>query len=220
MPELAFLLAAMAGAAQPPAPPPAPEPNYYICRVQPPTPGGVLAYEMDVPVDGSPVFHRARWGVSRPSGFYLQVQWDGQVPPVAGRLEDRAWFTVNFNLAQRPRGEARIEIRRLTGERYPSEFAYAGPFARVQHLIGTQTYYASTQGRWGELRAWLEGREGIVFALVHKNGNVIAEERLTAAEVAAGAAAIAAARAEAEAMARDLRRRCAVPEQIVITSAR
>lgn len=204
--------------AQAPGPAADPDPQYYICTVQPHGPWGGVTYHLNVPVDGSAPHHWITWGTIRhPGGFYLQVQWHGPTPPAGGRMDERAWFSASFTLDRRVRGEARIEIRRAPGERHGVGFAYAGAFGPIPRIGGTSTYSVTTQGRWGELLAWLAGRESVTFALVRRDGTMVAEQRLDADMLAAATAAIAQARVEVEAMARNYRERCAVPEEIVVT---
>lgn len=226
VPVFATLLLA-ASAAQPASPrsvaghrlqPGEPEPAYYVCTVQKQGPGsGGITYWLSVPVDGGPLYHRVTWVVLRqPGGLSLQAEWSGREALPEGRLPDRAWFNANFHLDHRVRGEARLEIRRRDDRQYPEEFALSGPWRRPSE-IGAGSHFG-TQGRWGELLAWLAGRDHLTFVLIDRRNNVLAQQRLDAAVVDAGAAAIEAARAEAERMARDYRRDCELPEPVVVTS--
>jgi hypothetical protein len=209
-----FLLAAQAS----PAPPAAPDPEYYLCIVNKSGPGsGGITYWLSVPVDGGPYHHRVTWIVLRqPGGLHLQADWSDRTPLPGGRMADWAWYSANFYLDRRVRGEARIEIRRRDDRHYPSEFTFAGLFQRSAPMPGGSSF--GSQGRWADLRAWLAGAGHVTFALVDRSGAVLAQQRLDAALVDAGAAAIETARAEAEAMGRDYRNRCEIPEPIVVTS--
>ena len=131
-------------------------------------------------------------------------------------MADWAWYNAGFYLHPPRRAEARIEIRRRDDRQYREEFTFAGLFQRGTHM--REMSYYSSQGRWGDLMAWLAGRDHVTFVLADPRGNILAQQRVDAALLAAGAAAIEAARAEAEAMARDYRTRCEVPEPIVVTS--
>jgi hypothetical protein len=213
--------AAMAGvtaAAQAVSPnAPDPDPTYFMCHVARTGTFGHIWYVLNVPVDGSAPFHRVNWQIpDRAEGLRLSVQSDGP-PPVDGRLNDRAWFHVTFQTSRPVTRDARIEIRRMPGERYVPEFAYAGPYQRLHLGLSRGLHAIETQGRWEELNAWMNGRDFLTFALVRRNGTVVAEDRLDAATISDAAGAIAAARLEVEAMAEDYRRRCEVPEPIVVT---
>ncbi len=194
------------------------EPNYYICIVERTGDFGSITYWLEVPVDGSAPFHRINWAIPRrEQGLRLWVQQDLGAP-VDGQLDDRSWVHIYFDTPKRIRDEVRIEIRRQPGERYPSEFSYAGPYKRPFLWHDRPFYYVETQARWGELRAWMAGRERLTFALVKRDGTVMDQDRLDAATLAGVAEALAAVTPELEAMAADFRTRCQVPEPIVITS--
>jgi hypothetical protein len=212
-------LAAVATMARPapPAPAPEPEPTYYICQVTRTSAFGSVFYTMNVPVDGSAPFHRVQWQIpERAEGLSFSVQWDGAAP-VDGRLDGRAWFIVHFVTSRPVTRDARIEIRRMAGERYAAEFAYAGPYQRLQPWGNRGLHALETQGRWEELNIWLSGRDFLTFALVRRDGSVVAEDRLAAAMVAGTAGEIAAARRDTEARAADYRHQCDVPQPIVVT---
>lgn len=213
--------AAMLLAAQAATPPPAaaPDPEYYVCTVEKQGPeSGGITYWLSVPVDGSPAHHRVIWVVLRqPGGLSLQVEWNSPAPLPGGRMDDRSWYIAGFYLDHRVRGEARIEVRRRADTHYPSEFAFAAPYQRGSQGGRTVSHFFTSQGRWGDLRAWLAGHGHVTFALVNREGAVLARQRLDTALLDAGAAAIEQARAEAETMARDYRNRCQVPEPIVVT---
>jgi hypothetical protein len=104
----------------------------------------------------------------------------------------------------------------MEGQRYPGEFAYAGPFLRPYHFTDSKLYYVEAQGRWGELNAWMKDRDSLTFALVKRDGAVLAEDRLDAATLADAATAIARIRPEMEAMVVDYRQKCRVPEPIFL----
>jgi hypothetical protein len=140
----------------------------------------------------------------------------GAMPP-DGRFADRAWVSIYLRAAIPARGEARIEIRRQSGERYAGEFAYAGPYRPLYREGQGNIAYVDTQARWGELNVWMSGREAITFALVARDGRVLAEDRLEARTLAGAAEALVAAKPEMDAMVADYRNRCTVPEDIVVT---
>lgn len=213
-----LVLAALAQAA--PSTEPDSGPTFYVCQVDRSGEFGKIFYTMEVPVDGSEPFHRIQWHIPthREEGLQLHVQWNG-APPANGSLDDRSWVFVSFRTTRFIRDKVRIEIRRMPGERYPPEFAYAGPFQKAYRWPNSKLYHVDTQGRWGELNAWMAGRESLTFALVKRDGTVIAEDRLEAQTLTAAARAIAAAGPEVGAMAADYRRRCEVPSPIVISSA-
>jgi hypothetical protein len=209
-------IAAMARAA-PPAPAPEPDPTFYICQVTRRSAFGSIFYTMNVPVDGSAPFHRVQWQIpERPEGLNLWVQWDGAAPE-GGRLDGRAWFNAHFVTSRPVTHDARIEIRRMAGERYAAEFAYAGPYQRLQPWGNHGLHALETQGRWEELNIWMSGRGFLTFALVRRDGSLVAEDRLEAAMVAGAAGEIAAARRDTEAKAADYRHQCEVPQPIVVT---
>jgi hypothetical protein len=187
---------------------PAPEPSLYICQITHAGAFGQIWYQLTVSAGGGTPSRHVQWQLEpRAEGLKLTVGWDG--PPTAdGGLDDHAWATVYFQTAQRVGGEARIEIRRTPGQRYPGEFAYAGPFLRLYRWEDRPLHYIETQGRWGEIRHWMAGVDTLTFALVRRDGKVVSEDRLDAATIAGATAAIAAARPEAEAMAADYRRQC------------
>jgi hypothetical protein len=211
-------LAAIAATAQaaPPAAAPEPDPTYFTCVVTRTGAAGPVYYSLDVPIDGSARHHHVQWLIpQRAEGLTLSVQWDGAAP-VEGRLDGRAWFTVHFVTSRPAARDARIEIRRLPGERY-GEFAYAGPYLRLEPYGNEGLHALETQGRWEELNAWMNGRDFLTFALVRRDGRVVAEDRLDAALIAGAAPEIEAARREVEAKAADYRHQCAVPQMIVVT---
>ena len=210
-----LLLAALAQAA--PSAEPDSGPTFYICQIDRSGEFGKIFYTMEVPVAVSEAFHRIQWHIPshREEGLRLYVNWDG-APPANGSLDDRSTVFVSFRTTRPIRDKVRIEIRRMPGERYPSEFAYAGPFQKAYRLPNSKLYHVDTEGRWGELNAWMAGREALTFALVKRDGTVIAEDRLEAQTLKAAARAIAVVRPEVGAMAADYRRRCEVPEPIVI----
>lgn len=218
--SLAFLLSVAAAPPPVPAPSPEPGPNYYLCMVNRQGPGsGSITYLLSVPVDGSAPYHRVTWVIVRqPGGLSLQVESSGETPAPGGHMDDRAWYFSRFSIDHPVRGEARLEIRRRSDRYYQGEFAFAGDYQRGFRYTNPFHQDFETQGRWGDLRAWLAGSaNGVTFALVQRDGTVIAQQRLDAAMIEAGAAAIEQTRAEAEAMARDYRNRCDVPEPVVIT---
>jgi hypothetical protein len=196
-----------------------PEPTFYICSVERTTGFGKVWYSIDVPVDERSLFHRISWQIpQRAEGLRLQVDWAGSAP-VSGRLDDRARVGVHF-LSKRPfRGDVRIEVRRTPGQHYPSEFAYAGPFRRLYRWPNSPLYYIDADGRWGDLNTWMSGHDALTFALVRRDGDVLAEDSLEASTLAGASAAIAAVQPEVEAMAADYRHKCKVPGPIFVTGA-
>ena len=211
----AISLAGSAQAAQPAAA----EPDKFNCSARRQSDFGEIWYTINVPVDGSEAFHRIAWdSPRRAEGVSLTVQWHGSAPP-PGRFGDEAWAIIRFAVGRRVRGDVRIELRRTPGPHYPREFAYAGRFlpALRRHRNPSRDE-AETQARWEEINAWMRGRERLAVALVRRNGDVVAEDRLDAATLALSESAIATIRPEIEAMAADYRNRCeaASPASVVI----
>ena len=208
------LACAVIATTTPAAPSAAPdhEPSYYICTVARTGPFGHIYYSMNVPIDGSAPFLTVNWeNPRRAEGLRLSVQWYGP-PLVDGRFDDSAGFSVQFVTSRPTTRDMRIEIRRARGDRDVPELAYAGPYRRPHPMVNTRFHVIEMQERWEELDAWMRGRDFLTFALVRRNGAVVAEDRLDAATVAAAADAIADVRREAETMASDYRRRCEVPD--------
>jgi hypothetical protein len=208
-------VAAIAAMAQAAEAAPAPGPTFYVCRAARDGAFGHIWFEMEVPVDGSARFHRINWSIPpRTEGLGISAQWMGEAP-VNGQLDDRADVFVRMTTRRRIRGEARIEIRRDSRRHYPSQFAIAGQYQRPSHPDRGFSH-VETEGMWGELRDWMRGLDSLTFALVQRDGTVVAEDRLDAATLASAAAAIAAVRPELEAMAADYRHRCAVPAPVIV----
>ncbi|MDQ4088103.1 MAG: hypothetical protein M3177_08885 [Pseudomonadota bacterium] len=189
-----------------------PEPTFYMCGASRTGPFGHIWYGMDVPVDGSARFHRITWTTPRRAeGLSLSATWMGP-EPVGGLWDDRGWVSVTFSTTRRIRDRVRLEVRRRAGAIYPEQFAYAGPFKRMIRDGPLSIIHA--QGQWDELKVWMSGWEALTFALVRRNGTVMAEDHLDATTLAAVDAAIAAVRPDIEAIAADYRDRCRVPGPI------
>jgi len=194
------------------------QPDWYDCIVSPRTGAfGTIFYRMDVSVDGTQPFHRVQWQIpKRKQGLELSVQWDGE-GPFKREFDDRSTVRVYFWTLQGIRDEVRIEIRRADGKRYPGEFAFAGNFQKQFKWPDKPTrYYVEGEGRWGEMKAWMNGQPSLIFALVKKDGTVVAQDQLSAETLAGASVALADILPDAQAIAADYLNRCSVPEPIII----
>ena len=204
-------LAAAGGAVEP-----AREPDYYVCSADLEGAFGHIWHAIEVPVDGSPRFHRIQWqSPARAEGVTLAAQrldWD----PAPERLDDRTQITILFATRRPGRGEVRLELRRRPGPHYPEEFAFAGPFSRAARGDGGERRI-DAPARWDEIAAWMNGRDALTAAIVRRDGSVVAEDRLDAALLAMPAAAIAAIRPALDEKIADYRARCEEPGAVLIT---
>ena len=183
-------IAATAEAAPPAAPAPEAEPTYYSCSVTRTGTFGTVWYWLDVPVDGSAPYHHIQWqNPNRAEGLRLLVRSDGP-GPVDGRLNRFASFAATFLTSRPVTRDARIEIRRGPGQHNAFGFAYAGPYQRPSPWLDSGLHAVQTEGRWDELNVWMSGRESLIFALVRRDGSVVAEDRLDAATIAAATGAV------------------------------